>query len=187
MTGASATRPDGFDARDDVARATAAEAIGARLEAIYRGISEGAMRDLPICNPALEVAAIGFRDHAGVVVGVLATPWFMNLVVAASPQGPDLPFVPAGATVTHAFPGGEFDCVVGETTGFGRLDSASLFSPMFQFDDAGVVRAVAEAAIEEVFRAPVPVEPPPSAAPAQLDRRALLFGRRRGEEDPSCR
>lgn len=170
-------------------RAAAAEAIGARLEAIYRDVAERSMRDLPVYNPALAVAAIGFRDDGSRVVGILATPWFMNLVVARAPQGPDPAPAPAGSSVTHAFPGGDFDCVVGETAGFGRLDSASLFSPMFEFDDPAVVRAVAEAAIEEVFRAPVAevAAAPAAPVPTALDRRALLFGRRSEAEGRSCR
>lgn len=172
--------------------ATAAEAvaIGARLAAIYGGIAERSMRELPVYNAALRVEAIGFRAHGDRVVGVLATPWFMNLVVTSRPDGADLPPSTAGASVTHGFPGGDFDCVVGEIDGFGRLDSASLFSPMFRFDDPEVVRAVGEAAIEEVFRAPVEAEVTverTAPAPAALDRRALLFGRRREGEDPSCR
>ncbi len=174
------------------APAAEAAAIGARLAAIYEAIVERSMRELPIYNAALRVEAIGFRAHGDRVVGVLATPWFMNLVVTSRPGGADLPPSTAGASVTHGFPGGDFDCVVGEIDGFGRLDSASLFSPMFRFDDPEVVRAVGEAVIEEVFRAPVEAEvatarEAPAPAPPALDRRALLFGRRRAEEDPSCR
>lgn len=190
MTGMPPARLEAREAAASAAGSATAEAIGARLQSIYAEIAERSMRDLPIYNPALEVAAIGFREDAGRVVGVLTTPWFMNLVVTRAPEGPDLPFAPAGSAVGHGFPGGEIECVVGETTGFGRLDSASLFSPMFQFDDPVVVRAAAEAALEAVFQAPEdaePVAPPPPPRERALDRRALLFGRRRDGEDPTCR
>lgn len=167
---------------------TAGETVGSRLEALYAAIAERSMRDLPVYNPALRVEAVGFRRDGDRVVGVLATPWFMNLVVTAAPDGPPLPARPAGASVTHAFAGGEFDFVVGGLDGFGRVDGASLFSPMFEFDDPEVVRAVAEAAIAEVVTAPVEAPAPPEAPAAdgpRLDRRALLFGRRK--EEASCR
>lgn len=183
----------GTAAHDEISTAAShdagAEVVAARLEAIYRAIGERSMRDLPVYNPALRVEAVGFRRDGDRVVGVLATPWFMNLVVTAVPGGPPLPARPKGAEVTHVLPGGEFACVVGEIDGFGRLDGASLFSPMFDFDDPAVVRAVAEAAIAEVTTAPEPEPastpaPPPADGP-RLDRRALLFGRRR--EDAPCR
>ena len=44
----------------DAAREAAATLAGARLADHYRRVHE-AMRDLPICNPALEIEAIGFR------------------------------------------------------------------------------------------------------------------------------
>ena len=167
---------------DDVA----ARDVGARLAAIYAAIADRSMRELPVFNDRLGVEAVGFAGHEGRAVGVLVTPWFMNLVVAALPGG-SLPPRPAGASIDHALPGGDFACVVGEVAGFGRLDSASLFSPMFEFDDVDVARAVADAAIEEILR-PAPVEPPPVVPPApSLDRRALLFGRRAGSGDRSCR
>lgn len=164
----------------------AAAAVGARLAALYGAVGERSMRDLPVYNAALGVEAVGFRRDGGRIVGVVATPWFMNLVVTGDPEGAPLPPAAPGASVTHAFPGGDFSCVVGEIEGFGRLDSASLFSPMFEFDDPAVVRAVAVSVMEQVLTAPEPEAPPKSDAPAGLDRRALLFGRR-GREDEPCR
>ena len=162
-------------------RKAAAEALGARLAATYADIAERSMRDLPVFNPKLRVEAIGFHDDGARVIGIVATPWFMNVVVAASPLGPDLAFRPAGATVTHDLPSGAYDFVVGEIGDFGRLDSLSLFSPMFEFDDPEVVRATAEAAMTELERAPEPPKTEEKEKPA-IDRRALLFGRRPREQ-----
>ncbi|NLH80603.1 MAG: [NiFe]-hydrogenase assembly chaperone HybE [Phyllobacteriaceae bacterium] len=166
----------------------AGAAVASRLAALYAAIAERSMRDLPVYNPRLRVEAVGFRRDGDRVVGVLATPWFMNLVVTAASDDAPLAPHPAGASVTHAFAGGEFDFVVGALDGFGRVDGASLFSPMFDFDDPEVVRAVAEAAIAEVVTAPQPETPAPPAPASEaprLDRRALLFGRRK--EEASCR
>jgi [NiFe] hydrogenase assembly HybE family chaperone len=101
----------------------------------------------------------------------------MNVVISASPLGPAPVEVSPGSTVTHDLPSGAYDFVVGALDGFGRLDSMSLFSPMFRFDDPEAVTATAEAAMAELKRAP---EPAKTEAPAKttLDRRALLFGRK---------
>lgn len=165
--------------------AEAARAIGARLAAIHAEIAERSMRDLPVFNERLRVEAVGFAADAGRAVGVLVTPWFMNLVVTALP-GRALPPCPPGAEIDHGLPGGAFGCIVGEVPGFGRVDGASLFSPMFAFDDPVVAKAVAEAAVAEVMTPPSPSPEPAREVPA-LDRRALLFGRRGGGEDRSCR
>ena len=163
------------------ARAAAAVAIGERLAGIYAGIAEGSMRDLPVVNPKLRVEAVGFHDDGVRVIGIVVTPWFMNTVVTASPFGPPLVHRPAGATVTHDLPSGAYDFVVGEIGDFGRLDSLSLFSPMFEFDDPQVALTTAEAAMAELRRAPEPPKPE-VREPASLDRRALLFGRRPRDE-----
>ena len=165
-----------------------ARAVGTRLASIYEAIAERSMRGLPVFNTKLRVEAIGFTASSGRAVGILVTPWFMNLVVAALPGGSLSPR-PAGASIDHDLPGGVFPCVVGAVDGFGRLDSASLFSPMFEFDDPDVAAAVAEAAIAEILT-PVEADPPVAAAAdptPTLDRRALLFGRRSSAEDRSCR
>lgn len=169
----------------------AARAIGSALEARYRAVADGPMRDMPLSNPALGVAAVGFTAHAGKAVGIVATPWFMNLVVAALP-GRVLSAARIGDAVAHGLPSGDYECVVGELDGFGRLDSVSLFSPMFEFADAETVLATAEAAMAEVMKAPEAAVPVAVAAASateapRLDRRALLFGRRGREGERSCR
>ncbi|TBW40116.1 [NiFe]-hydrogenase assembly, chaperone, HybE [Siculibacillus lacustris] len=136
------------------------------------------MRDLPIAHPGLRVETVGFRIDDGRAVGIVVTPWCLNLVFAAVPGGPPLPLAPVGATVVHALGDGAYEAVVGDLAGFGRLDAVSLFSPMDVFADADSARATAEAALEAIFAAdPVP-QPEPPARPSALDRRALLFGRR---------
>jgi [NiFe] hydrogenase assembly HybE family chaperone len=154
----------------------AAEA-GERLAAAYQAIA-ARCRDLPIYNRALTVEAVGFRAHDGAAIGVLVTPWFMNLVAIDLPGGPARTRQPAGSTVRHSLPAGGIDFIVAEVTGIGRVDAASLFSPMFAFDDPAVARATASAALEaalkpDVAAAPATVQPPVPG------RRGLLFGHAR--------
>ena len=51
------------------------------LVAVFRQIAETRMQGLSICNPALAVEAIGFRQRDdGHWAGVLITPWGINLL-----------------------------------------------------------------------------------------------------------
>ena len=149
----------------------AAIAAGDRLAECYRVIGRDRMAGLPICNPALEVAALGFCVLGGEAFGVLVTPWCMNLVLLELPETPR-PALPAGAVRDVEFPAGSIAFTVTELDGFGRVDAASLFSPMQDFPGAEAANATALAALEAVLT------PPPQAVPG---RRGLLFGAK-----PTC-
>ncbi|MDH6262400.1 [NiFe]-hydrogenase assembly chaperone HybE [Bradyrhizobium sp. BR13661] len=149
-----------------------AAAWGELLAESYREIGERAMRDLPIYNDALGVEAIGFRRFNGTIVGIMVTPWFMNVVMPASVVAQ------AGATQRLRFPTGEIEFVVSEVAPIGQIASCSLFSPMSEFADIEAVRATAEAALaelmlaadsEEALRRREPPTPP-------IDRRNFLRG-----------
>ncbi|MBI5132779.1 MAG: [NiFe]-hydrogenase assembly chaperone HybE [Rhodopseudomonas palustris] len=156
-----------------------ARAAGEALAAVYRGV-ERAMRDLPVFNPALQVAAIGFHAVGDDGLGVVVTPWFMNLVrIPAAGDDETQP----GAVVTRALPAGALDFTVGVLDGFGRLESCSLFSPMFGFADQQAAESAAAAALAAVldpnFEAEATSEavaPKPAASAATLDRRRFLRG-----------
>ncbi len=51
-----------------------------RLEAAFRAAALR-MQGLPIVNPALEVEAVGFAPWEGSWLGVMVTPWGMNLTL----------------------------------------------------------------------------------------------------------
>lgn len=155
----------------------AAVRLGERLAAIYRAEVEPRMRDLPLYNPALTVQAVGFRANAGLMLGILVTPWFMNIVRAQLSAEFPLPPARRGDLLKVRLPAGDFEFVVGEIEGFGRLDAASLYSPMFEFTDPEATRIGAEAAMAAILDDGT-LAPPP----ATLDRRAMLFGWRKGAE-----
>jgi [NiFe] hydrogenase assembly HybE family chaperone len=152
-----------------VSHPVAPDDLASRLAAIWKAIAPR-MADLPIYNLKLTVQTTEFRTHGPWTVGVVVTPWFMNVVAV-----PDDPAVlpSAGATVTIALPGGGIDAIVADLDGFGRLACASLFSPMDAFDDPAVTDATARAALAALFQ-------PEHAAPCPptLDRRRLFLGSR---------
>jgi len=139
------------------------------LATLWRAVAPR-MSGLPICNPALEVQTTAFRRHGPWTVGVVVTPWFMNVV--AIPDATQ-PLPPPGAATAVALPGGTVDATVADLDGIGRFAAASLFSPMDEFNDPAVTQAVAEAALDTLFQAPD--ETAPSTA-TSASRRNLLFG-----------
>lgn len=161
-----------------------AAAIAERLAAVYREIHRRAMRDAPICNDALEVEAIGFRDHGEVAIGVVVTPWFAALL--AAPSTSSEPLTP-GTKLALRFPAGEVEFNVSALDGFGPIATCSLFSPMAEFGDHEAAQTAARAALEALLDPHL--HDAPQQAPAQqsgLDRRALFGGRRRGAEEASA-
>lgn len=150
----------------------------AALEARFREIAATRMAGVPVQNERLAVQAVGFQPLAGGgALGVLVTPWFMNLL--RLPAEGEVPPVP-GASRTHAVGPERFDFIGAHEEGFGGFEACSLFSPMFEFADHAAAVATAAEVLAILRRPPEPPEPPPQpAAPAVAapSRRALLFGR----------
>lgn len=145
----------------------------ARLVDYYRD-SARRMQDMPVYNPALAVEAVGFREHLGRQVGVIVTPWFMNLTVLPSPQ--DLGTWQAGEVTRLALPSGRYDFVVSEAGDNGPIATCSLFSPMQDFSDREAARVAALAAADALFE-PDTLDHPAERKPAPtMSRRKLLGG-----------
>ena len=128
----------------------ASASLEARLEAVFRRIQQERMGDVPILNPALEVSAVGFRDWRGRRVGVLITPWFMNIMLFPAPQE-DWGSLRVGDKFVHGFPSGGYEFIAAGEPGIGPYQSCSLFSPVLEFTDHAVAVATAAAAMEALF------------------------------------
>jgi [NiFe] hydrogenase assembly HybE family chaperone len=138
----------------------------ARYEAIYRE----RMRDLPIVNPMLAVEAVGFEQWEDHDLGVLITPWFMNLVLL--PDSKRLADLPQGERIECRFPSGPCELTVYHDDELGSYLAAVLFRTVADFPDQDVARAVAEEALANVLAEP-------SAEDAdKVSRRGLLTGLR---------
>lgn len=102
------------------------------LEDRYNLILNTRMVGLPMINPEVKVQAVDFESWNGCCVGVLITPWFMNLMIVSC-EGRAWEGLPVGSTQLHRFPSGSYEFIVGYEEGIGRYQSCSLFSPMFEF------------------------------------------------------
>lgn len=118
-------------------------AVTARLVDDFTEVWHSKMRDVPLVNKALRVEAIGFRAWEGQILGVLVSPWFMNLVLL--PDGADWA-LDTGAKEVIAFPSGAYEFIHNTRPQIGGYKACSLFSPMHDFtrhkDATDVARAV---------------------------------------------
>lgn len=145
----------------------------ALLEAAFREIADTRMVGIPVLNPRLEVEAVGFGEQLpGPLLGVLITPWFMNLV--------RLPRVPAqapgslGRSVSHELGEHRVEFTTAHQDTLGAFEVCSLFSPVLQFADQEAARATAREVLRELGLAEEPV-----ARPGAVSRRGFLFARTR--------
>ena len=161
------------------------------LEARFRVVWREQMRDMPMVHPALDVAALGFRPWQGHWLGVLVTPWFMNLWLMPRDVA-QWQAIGERATRCYAFPAGVFEFIGGRDAVIGDYQACSLFSPMFAFADAAAAHATALAALDALFDPTthntgedVPdagvrasATDAGAAPPAAMSKRDFLFGRR---------
>lgn len=120
----------------DNIRAQEARALGETFEEAFRELHRGRMRDVPFLNKALQVQAIGFRPYEDEVLGratlgVLLTPWFMNLILVPE-QKPD-PVPQVGTKSVLAFPSGRYEFIWNNREETGPYRACSLFSPVTEF------------------------------------------------------
>jgi [NiFe] hydrogenase assembly HybE family chaperone len=131
------------------AAASVAE-LSARVEQAYAHIEATRMQDVPFLNPALRVEAVGFRVWEGRYLGVLITPWFMNLMLL--PQEPAAwRHVRYGDSIAYSLPAGVFEFISALDPQLSDYQSCSLFSPVFEFGDQDGARATAIASLEALF------------------------------------
>ncbi len=140
---------------DAIREAAEIATITDRLVADFTEVWHSTMRDVPLVNKALQVEAVGFRRYDGHILGVLVSPWFMNLIVL--PDGQDWSGLVAGEKEVIGFPSGEYEFLHNTREMTGGYKACSLFSPMADFtrqkDATDVARAVMEALFDPVHRA----------------------------------
>jgi [NiFe] hydrogenase assembly HybE family chaperone len=123
----------------------------ARLAAAYGAVA-ARMRDLNVYNPALEVEAVAFAPWEGAWLGVMLTPWFMNLALLPREPARWLPLA-TGAKRHYDFPAGRYEFVGAYDDAIGDFHVCSLFSPLHEFTDHPTARLVATLAREALFDA----------------------------------
>jgi [NiFe] hydrogenase assembly HybE family chaperone len=170
-----------FLALGDSPSADAESSPAEALAGAYRHIATTRMADLPVYNHRLAVEAIGFQRFGNGWLGIVATPWFMNAVLAPVEPGA-WNDIRDGIKVTRVLPSGSYEFVAGHIEGIGTVLNCSLFSPMFEFEGHSAVIEAANAAMGALLdpeETPEPEAMPPAplpAPPAEVSRRHLLRG-----------
>ncbi|HYH39090.1 MAG TPA: [NiFe]-hydrogenase assembly chaperone HybE [Azospirillum sp.] len=161
------------------------------LVAAYRVVADTDMKGLSVCNTALAVEAVGFRDAEFAWLGMLIAPWTLNAVL--------IPHDPArwtalndGDRTVETLPAGAFAFKAARVGALGTLAVISAVSDMTLLRDQDDARAAAHAALDALLvpkeaEAPPetpepalpPTPPPVGAKPTKppRSRRALFGGR----------
>lgn len=155
-----------------------AEHPAAWLEAHYRRVLDERMRDLPFIHPGLAVEAVGFRQHESDWLGVVVTPWFLNLFLIFG-GGRLWEDIPAGERRHVALPCGALQFIADDDPDLGTYQYCPLIAPVTDLPDMATARQAALDALAAVFTAPpqpATETPPPEAETAkpQLSRRGFL-------------
>lgn len=158
---------------------------GALIESFYDRVWREQMIDLPFVNHALHVEAVGFRQVDGDWVGVLITPWFINLFLL--PGGGTLwQDLPSGEQRGVGFPAGRLDFIADNNpdpeASVAAYQYCPLIHPVQHLADQATAREAAVAALDALFTPPAATETPADksgtgreAEPAP-GRRAFLRG-----------
>lgn len=148
------------------------EDLVGRLETFWR-MAESRMAGLPVHNPALSTMVTPAQRFGRFRFATVVTPW--SMVVVATPD-PGIKLPSDGVTLRLELPAGDVDFVVASMDDGSRYGTASLFSPMDEFDDQTTAEEVAFAALDELLREADPSEV--ETLIVSVDRRRLLgFGR----------
>lgn len=134
------------------------------LEAHYRHVWQTRMHDLPFVNAALAVEAVGFARYEGDWLGVVITPWFLNLLLVSG-GGHLWGDIPAGERRYLNLPCGTMQFIADDDPDIGPYQYCPLIAPVDQLPDMATARLVAADAIKTVFGPPpAPVETQPAVA-----------------------
>ncbi|QIL79449.1 [NiFe]-hydrogenase assembly chaperone HybE [Diaphorobacter sp. HDW4A] len=163
----------------------------AELQACFIHIAKSRMQGVALLNPSLRVRALGFQLMADetAAMGVLVTPWFMNLLCLPLVRS-DEPQRVGEQRIRHL--GGTDFAFLGmhEERGVGSFEACSLFSPMFEFQDAAAAEGTAQQVLALLRRPQLNAPAQESVSPgkwvpksdsvtAQVapTRRSFFFGR----------
>jgi [NiFe] hydrogenase assembly HybE family chaperone len=107
----------------------AAEAIAQAFEYI---LNEN-MRDVPILNHRLQVQTLGFQRLDNRLIGIVITPWLMNLIMLPNKED-DWDILELGKKKPITILGRSYKFMVNEIEGIGKCKTHALYSPMHEFN-----------------------------------------------------
>lgn len=148
------------------------------LETAFRRIETERWAGMPMLNPALAVAAVGFVRLENEWRGVLVTPWGINLLLLPAAAGW---FLPASHEyVFRQYAAGRFAFLGNHEEGLGRYLACPLIHDVSPFADQETALMTAHACLIALDLAPpapaFPARDP--EAPEKPARRGFLTGKK---------
>jgi len=137
--------PIGGDHKD-----TSREDDVARIVASYQRVDRDRMQDLPFRNAALQVEAVGFQNWGTQKLGIIISPWFINLVLIPG-DNTDWSAHRHGDKVSYVLPAGHYEFVHGDLEDFGLIQTCSLMSPVNDIENQETARLIAEEVMRLMF------------------------------------
>lgn len=131
------------------------------------------IQGLPIYNEKLAVEAIDFQACEGGRIGVLITPWFVNVMLLPDDDTP-WQLKELGEKVKFDLPSGEHEFSVGEEDAIGRYLFRSVVSPTHCYKSQPPARAAASKALSELLTPAQAAEEPAKEDLPDAGRRAFL-------------
>ena len=125
-------------------------AVVQKLESAFNEIARTRMLDVPILNSALRVETVGFREWEGRWIGVLVTPWMINLVLLPGQEATLLPLA-LDEKRMWSFPSGDYEFMGLNEPQIGACHMCSLISPVMEFDTHEEAIEVAREIMKELF------------------------------------
>lgn len=139
----------------------------------FRRIQAERMSGLPMLNPALAVAAVGFALQDGREWrGILLTPWGLGLMLL--PASADWPPVVEHQRVFREYASGNFAFLGNREEELGDYLICPLIHDMSQFADQTAAELTARACLIALDMAPAPLPAADQDAPSCSGRRKFL-------------
>jgi len=123
-------------------QALAPEQAASKLEACFNRIWKDSMEGIQILNNDLVVEAVEFQQWDNRVVGMMVTPWFINLIMLPKEEE-NWEKEELGAREKFNFPQKECLMTINDTQGFGYCKTFSLYSPVNDFPNPESARIAA--------------------------------------------
>jgi [NiFe] hydrogenase assembly HybE family chaperone len=135
------------------------------------------MMDMPFVNVALQVEAVGFVRHGGDWLGVIVTPWFLNLFLLNG-GGSLWQDISAGQRRLVSLPCGALQFIADDDPDLGLYQYCPLIAAVGTLQDHSTARHAALDALQAVLTPAVEFEPAKPTEPAATQPDAKVASRR---------
>jgi len=129
-----------------------------QIEICFNKIQRENMEGILLLNKDLEVEAVEFQIWDDHIVGMVVTPWFLNLVMLPN-ENDNWETQKLGEKEKHIFPSQDLIMMFNEIEGFGRCKTFSLCSPMNDFHNQEGARIAGALFLRDLLDESKRVEP----------------------------